>query len=127
MGCEHSIGDDPRFPTTCIKCGKNVSERWIRDTERERQLLLRASKKPEFTESLVQFAQSRSGKSNVRRLKSRNMRREIQEELGDAANYFCWLDDQKVIKGEDGLNAGELAALHHVVEAWRWLAIGGDE
>jgi hypothetical protein len=55
------------------------------------------------------------------------MRREIQEELADACNYLCWLDDQKSIKGEEGLNAGEIAALHHVIEAWRWLAVGGDE
>ena len=89
MSCEHSIGEDPRFPRTCIKCGREVSGRWLRDLQRESELALRASKKPEFTESLIQFAQARAGKSNVRRLKSRNLRREIQEELADALNYLC--------------------------------------
>jgi len=126
MECEHSIGPDPRFASTCIKCGREVSGRWLRSKERERSLAMRASKKPEFTESLVAFAQQRAGESNVRNLRTRNFQREVREELADALNYLCWLDDARAIKGEGGLNAGELAALHHVVEAWRWLHTGGD-
>ena len=127
MICQHSFGTDPRREGTCVKCGRIVSGRWIRDPERERQLALRASKKPEHTESLVAFAQSRAGSGQVRNLLSRNMHREIREELSDALNYLCWLDDQKAVLDEGGLNAGELAALHHICEAWRWLHMGGDE
>ena len=125
--CEHSIGNDPRNETTCIKCGRSVDGRWLRDTKRERHLVLRSSSKPEFAESLVNFAQKRAGDTNVRQVRSRNFTREIKEELADAMNYLCWLDDQKYLRGLDGLNAGELAALHHVTEAWRWLHVGGDE
>lgn len=123
--CEHSIGNDPRYDS-CVKCGREMNGRWIRDKERERKLIMRASRKPEYTESLVNFAQERAGDSQVRNLTSRSFIREIREEIADAANYLCWLDDQRVINGEDGLNAGELAALNHVTEAWRWLHIGGD-
>lgn len=126
MDCEHSIGSDPRFESSCVKCGRVVSGRWVRDKERERQLALRASKKPEYTESLIAFAQQRAGETNVRSLRSRNFHREIREELADTLNYLCWLDDAKHLKGQNGLNAGELAALHHVCEAWRWMHIGGD-
>ena len=127
--CEHSLGNDPRRIESgaCLKCGRTVSGRWRRDKNRERDLVLRASAKPEFSESLVRFAHARSGDGEVRNLRSRNMRREIEEELADAVNYFCWLDDQKAIKGLVGLNAGELAALHHLTEAWRWMHSGGDE
>lgn len=125
--CEHSIGGNPRHPNTCIKCGREVSGRWLRDLRREASLVYRASKKPEYSASLIHFAQSRAGDKPVRSLRSRNMRREIEEELADAVNYLCWLDDQKAVKGLEGLNAGELAALHHVCEAWRWLHAGDDE
>ena len=124
MTCEHSV--EPRRPTTCLKCGREVSGRWLRSLERERDLALRASEEPEFTESLVRFAQFRSGSSQVRRLSSRNFRLDVMEELADALNYLCWLDDSKAVRGEGGLNAGELAALQHVTLAWRWLHLGGD-
>ncbi|NBV77927.1 hypothetical protein EBR66_07210 [bacterium] len=93
---------------------------------RERDLALRASEEPEFTESLVRFAHFRSGSGPVRRLTSRNWRVDVLEELADALNYLCWLDDAKAITDEGGLNAGELAALHHVTEAWKWMHLGGD-
>ena len=127
MLCEHSIGTDPRYENTCVKCGRIVSGRWLRSKDREGLLALRASRKPEFTHSLVQFAQERAGDTHVRNLHSRNFHREIKEEIADAFNYLAWLDDSKVIKGGIGLNAGELAALHHITEAWRWLHIGGDD
>jgi hypothetical protein len=104
-----------------------VDGRWLRDIDRERNLVLRSASKPEFAESLIAFAHNRAGNSNVRSVRSRNFHREIKEELADAVNYLCWLDDQKYLRGIDGLNAGELAALHHVTEAWRWLHVGGDE
>jgi len=122
--CEHSV--EPRRPTTCLKCGREVSGRWLRSLKRERDLALRASEEPEFTESLVRFAQFRSGSSQVRRLSSRNFRLDVMEELADALNYLCWLDDQRTVRGEGGLNAGELACLQHVTLAWRWLHVGGD-
>ena len=125
--CEHSIGNDPRHLRTCLKCGREVSGRWLRDPERERTLAFRASKDPEFTESLVRFAQERAGDGQVRTLVSRNFHREVREELADSFNYLCWLSDQKAVRGDEGLNAGELACLSHVCEAWRWLHMGGDE
>lgn len=103
-----------------------MSDRWLRSLERERSLALRASEEPEFTESLVKFAQFRAGSGQVRQLRSRNFRLDVMEELADALNYLCWLDDAKVVRGEGGLNAGELAALQHVALAWRWLHLGGD-
>lgn len=125
--CEHSVGNDPRHLTTCLKCGREVNGRWLRDKGREEELVLRASKPSETIRGLIHFAQERAGDSQVRNLTSRSFLREIREELADATNYLCWLDDQRVIAGEYGLNAGELAALHHVTEAWKWLHIGGAE
>ena len=125
--CEHSIGDNPRRPTTCIKCGREVSGRWIRDKRREANLVYRASKKPEFSASLIALAQMRAGDKPVRGLASRNFRLEVIEELADAVNYLCWLDDQRALQKLGGLNAGELAALHHLTEAWRWLHSSGDD
>lgn len=125
--CEHSIGDNPRKTTTCIKCGREVLGRWLRDKRREADLVYRASKEPEYSASLVALAQTRAGDKPVRGLTSRNFRREIEEELADAINYLCWLDDQKNLQGLDGLNAGELACLHHLTSAWRWLHSSGDE
>jgi len=125
--CEHSIGNDPRHPTTCLKCGREVSGRWLRDLGRERQLIVRASKDQVHSENLVRFAQSRSGLDSVRMLRSRSFHTEVREELADAANYLCWLDDQRHIRGEDGLTAGELACLHHLTEAWRWLHVGSED
>ena len=125
--CEHSFSSNPRNEGVCVKCGKIVSGRWLRDGERERLLGLRASKKPEFTEGLVAFAQQRAGTTEVRNLSSRNFRKEILEEVADAFNYLCWLDDQKSVNDEGGLNAGELACLHHITEAWRWMHMATDE
>jgi hypothetical protein len=125
--CEHSFSGNPRNEGTCVKCGKIVSGRWLRDEERERLLALRASKRPEFTENLVAFAQQRAGDSPVRNLRSRNFHKECREEIADALNYLCWLDDQKAVIEGSGLNAGELACLFHITEAWRWLHTGSDE
>lgn len=118
--CEHSIGNDPRKANQCVKCGRTLGGRWIRNMEREAELVQRAAGLHDVSD-LVQFAQGRAGTGQVRRLRSRSFYVEIREELSDAVNYFAWLEDQRILNGDEGLSGNELAALHHVVQAWRHL------
>lgn len=127
--CEHSVGANPRNATTCVKCGRSLSGRWLRDPERRRELLLRVASAPgqAAAESLAAYAEARTQSGPVRRLKTRNFRREILEELGDAANYFAWLDDQRALRDAGGLSHEETIALHHLVQAWRWMHSQGED
>lgn len=118
--CDHSSSDDPRKAGTCVKCGRPLPAPFMRSHEREAELIQRAAGLADVSD-LIAFAQFRSGSGRVRRLRSRNFFVETREELSDAANYLAWLSDQRVANGEEGLRSNELAALHHVAEAWRWL------
>ena len=118
--CEHSVGNDPRKANQCVKCGRTLGGRWVRNLGREAALVQRAAGLVNIGD-LVHVAQQRAGSGQVRRLRSRSFYVEIREELSDAVNYFAWLDDQRVLNGEEGLTHNELNALHHVTQAWRWL------
>lgn len=125
--CEHSAGSNPRKQDTCVKCGRPIEGRWRRDIEREAELIQRAAGPNDDVSDLVALSIARSGTGAVRSLRTRNFFIEVREELSDAANYLCWLDDQRVLGGEDGLRNNELIALHHVAQAWRWLHSRGQD
>jgi hypothetical protein len=99
----------------------------VRDLRREQQLIERVVNDPSLVEGMVAMAQRRAGTGAVRSLKNRNFLREICEEIADAANYFVWWDDQIVVNGGSGLGSQQLAALHHLAEAWKWLHTAGDD
>lgn len=84
--CEHAVHTDPRFPTTCIKCGKAVFR--PRNVAIEKHLHGLA----DLPEDLLELVHRRTAQSPYgSQLLQKDWLAELNEELADAVNYLTWL------------------------------------
>jgi hypothetical protein len=97
--CDHRPSANPRYSTTCVKCGRPMPGLPARDREFERQATRELCSGLSIdVEALIVYAERRadSGEANYKRDfpdLSRNLRDEALQELADARNYIVWALD----------------------------------
>lgn len=125
--CNHAQSTDPRYESTCRKCGRDMAVLGLlRDVDRERALVRRCAKRPEIADALFDYAARRADEGPWRDCAVRDWRREALEEIADGVNYLAGgLAQQRRLLGyEDELSCGQLQALSYLIRAYECLVRG---
>lgn len=110
-----------------MKCGRPIPEAWKRNVQKESALIEHACQDQSVAQVVNWKRVKRSGYGWVRDILNRNFTIEGDEELLDFCNYAVWLDQQRKIRGLEGLSAGQRHALSLVLEAYSWWHQGDED